>query len=76
MTAPLDPRLDDFERRLHELEDELTELRLALAAVDAEAAVEPPGESDVPAWAQQWMNLGTFAIGSPPYNAALQAITE
>ena len=60
MTAPLDPRLDDFERRLHELEDELTELRLALAAVDAEAAVEPPGESDVPAWAQQWIDRGDF----------------
>jgi uncharacterized membrane protein len=60
VTAPLDPRLDDFERRLHELEHELAELRLALAAVDAEAAVEPPGAGDVPAWAQQWIDRGDF----------------
>src|SRR5712692_8021464 len=60
MTAPLDPRLDDFERRLHELEDELAELRLALAVVDADAAIEAPGESHVPVWAQQWIDRGDF----------------
>lgn len=27
-------------------------------------------------WAQQWLNLQNFALGSPDYNAALEAITE
>jgi hypothetical protein len=45
------PRLDDFERRLHELESELAELRAGLAAGGAEATVEALGESDVTAWA-------------------------
>jgi hypothetical protein len=53
VTTPRDPRLDDFERRLHELEDQLAELRLALAAGGAEATVEALGESDVTAWARR-----------------------
>jgi uncharacterized membrane protein len=58
--TPDDPRLDDFERRLHELEGELAELRLALAAGGAEAEVEATGEGEVPAWAQQWIDRGDF----------------
>ncbi|HKP87680.1 MAG TPA: hypothetical protein VJZ26_16385 [Blastocatellia bacterium] len=27
-------------------------------------------------WAQQWINLSSLALGSPAYNAALEAITE
>jgi hypothetical protein len=27
-------------------------------------------------WANQWVNLSTLALGSPAYNAALEAITE
>lgn len=27
-------------------------------------------------WAQQWLDLGSLALGSPAYNAALQAITD
>jgi hypothetical protein len=27
-------------------------------------------------WARQWLNLQNFTLGSPPYNAALEAITE
>jgi hypothetical protein len=27
-------------------------------------------------WAQQWLNLQNFTLGSPQYNAALEAITE
>ena len=60
MTTFDDPRLDDFERRLHELEGELAELRLALAAGVGEdvEAVEPLDESGVPAWAQQSIDRG------------------
>ncbi|HEX8088874.1 MAG TPA: hypothetical protein VF762_08485, partial [Blastocatellia bacterium] len=31
---------------------------------------------DVKNWAQQWVNLSTLPLGSPAYNAALEAITE
>lgn len=31
---------------------------------------------DVRSWAQQWTALGDLALGSPAYNAALQAITD
>ncbi|MFP5264094.1 MAG: hypothetical protein ACLGJB_19605 [Blastocatellia bacterium] len=31
---------------------------------------------DVKSWAQQWVNLSTLPLGSPAYNAALEAITE
>src|SRR6185369_6645455 len=34
------------------------------------------GCSGARAWAQQWMNLNTLQLGSPQYNAALEAITE
>src|SRR6185436_16484367 len=30
----------------------------------------------VRSWAQQWVNLNALALGSPAYNAALQAITD
>jgi hypothetical protein len=30
----------------------------------------------VRSWAKQWVNLNGFALGSPGYNAALQAITD
>ena len=30
----------------------------------------------VRSWAQQWVNLNSLALGSPAYNAALQAITD
>jgi hypothetical protein len=32
--------------------------------------------SELRDWAQQWMSLGTLALGTPAYNAALEAITE
>ncbi len=31
---------------------------------------------DVKAWAQAWANLSSMAVGSAPYNAALQALTQ
>jgi len=45
-------------------------------AAAAEHGIHKTGCVGLKAWGRQWMNLGTFAIGSPPYNAALQAITE
>jgi hypothetical protein len=41
-----------------------------------EYGVPISGCVQVRSWAQQWVNLNSFALGSPAYNAALQAITD
>ena len=41
-----------------------------------EYGVKKQGCSGLKNWAQQWANLGTLPLGSPAYNAALEAITE
>lgn len=41
-----------------------------------EFGVPVSGCLDVKAWAAQWKALDTLALGSPAYNAALEAITE
>jgi hypothetical protein len=64
------------------------EARLAFMAQDCAAgfvhevnvifeyAVPRNGCADVRDWARQWHALGRLALGSPAYNAALQAITD
>lgn len=41
-----------------------------------EFGVPKRGCFNVKAWAQQWKNLDSLPIGSPAYNAALEALTE
>ena len=41
-----------------------------------EYGVPLSGCAAVQNWGQQWVNLGSLALGSPAYNTALEAITE
>ncbi|MEW6737403.1 MAG: hypothetical protein AB1489_39340 [Acidobacteriota bacterium] len=41
-----------------------------------EYGIDRKGCKQVKAWAQQWYDLGALPLGSPAYNAALEAITE
>ena len=41
-----------------------------------EYGVKKKGCKDVKAWGQQWKDLDAHVVGSPAYNAALEAITE
>lgn len=41
-----------------------------------EYGIPKSGCANVQAWGQQWVNLGAMTLGSPTYNAALEAITE
>ncbi|HVG18612.1 MAG TPA: hypothetical protein VNI02_06130, partial [Blastocatellia bacterium] len=41
-----------------------------------EYGIDQPDCDSVKSWAQQWVNLSTLPLGSPAYNAALEAITE
>jgi hypothetical protein len=41
-----------------------------------EFGVPRSGCSELRSWAQQWLNLSTLTIGSEPFNAALQALTD
>ena len=61
--------------------------RFVFCAVDAscnalpftvifEYGIPKSGCAAVQNWGQQWVNLGSLALGSPAYNAALEAITE
>lgn len=66
------------------------ELRFVFAAVDRsgggcfvspflvifEYEVPKSACPDVKAWAQAWANLSTMIVGSPPYNAALEVLTQ
>jgi len=45
-------------------------------AVIFEYGVEAKGCKGLKAWAKQWFDLKQHAIGTPAYNAALEAITE
>jgi len=44
--------------------------------VNFEYGIRTHSCAEVRYWARQWHALGPFAIGSPAYNAALQAITD
>jgi uncharacterized membrane protein len=54
-----DPRLDDFERRLRELESELAELRALSAAAGADSPVEPVA-TGLLVWAEELLGRGDF----------------
>jgi hypothetical protein len=41
-----------------------------------EYGIDQPDCDGVKNWAQQWVNLSSLVLGSPAYNAALEAITE
>jgi hypothetical protein len=41
-----------------------------------EYGIDQPDCNGVINWARQWVNLSTLPLGSPAYNAALEAITE
>jgi len=47
-----------------------------LATVIFEYGVPIHTCAKIKSWAQQWLNLQNFALGSPQYNAALEVITE
>jgi hypothetical protein len=46
------------------------------STVILEYGIDKSGCFGVRNWAQQWKGLSAFALGSPAYNAALQAITD
>jgi hypothetical protein len=49
---------------------------LPLFTLILEYGVPKSGCADVHAWAEQWHALGSLKPGSPPFNAALQQITD